>query len=187
MTTTAVEIPGYLAGTWNVDTAHSEVSFVIRHMMVSKVRGRFDDFEGTIVTAENPLDSSATATIQLTSISTANSQRDDHVRSADFFDVEHHPTMTYRSTGIRGDGDQLIVDGELTLRGVTKLVPLSLEVNGFGPDPFGGTRAGLSATGEINRSDFGVSYNGPIPGGGVALGEKVTLTIEIEAILQKDA
>jgi polyisoprenoid-binding protein YceI len=187
MTTTAVEIPGYLAGSWQVDPIHSEVSFVIRHMMVSKARGRFDTFEGSIVTAADPLDSSATASIDLTSINTGNTQRDDHIRSADFFDVEHHPTMTYRSAGIRSDGGQLIVDGELTIRGVTKLVPLSLEVNGFGRDSYGGTRAGFSATGEINRHDFGVSYNGPIPGGGVALGDKVTLTIEIEAVLQKES
>ncbi len=179
-------IPGYIAGTWSVDSVHSEVSFVVRHMMVSKVRGRFDTFSGTIVTADDPLQSSAEATIDLQSINTANSQRDDHIRSADFFDVEHHPNMTFRTTGIRAGGDGPEVDGELTIRGVTRPLVLALEVNGFGPDAYGGTRAGFSASGEINRNDFGVSYNGPIPGGGTVIGDKVSLTIEIEAVLQQE-
>jgi polyisoprenoid-binding protein YceI len=185
MTETAVEIPGYVAGTWTVDPVHSEVSFVVRHMMVSKVRGRFDTFEGHVTTAPGPLQSSVTATVDLTSINTGTQQRDDHIRSADFFDVENHPTMTFRSTGIRPDGDDFLLDGELSIRGVTRPVTFRLEVNGFGPDAYGGTRAGFSATGEINRNDFGVSYNGPIPGGGVAVSEKVTITLEIEAVLDK--
>src|SRR5215813_8619301 len=128
MTETAVEIPGYLAGTWTIDPVHSEVSFVVRHMMVSKVRGRFDKFEGTIVTAEDPLKSSVTASVDLTTINTGQEQRDAHIRSADFFDVEKHPTMTYRSTGVRPHGDGYVVDGQLTLKGVTKDVPLALEL-----------------------------------------------------------
>ena len=115
-------------------------------MMVSKVRGRFTTFSGEIVTGENPLDSSVTAEIDLSSIDTGNEQRDTHIRSADFFEVETYPTMTYRSTGVRADGDDYILDGELTLKGVTKDVPLTLELNGFGPDPYGGTRAGFTAT-----------------------------------------
>ncbi|MCW2916672.1 MAG: YceI [Actinomycetia bacterium] len=191
MTTELVEIPGYVAGTWNIDPVHSHVGFVIRHLMVSKVRGLFTTFEGQIVTGADALESSVTATIDLTSINTGNDQRDDHIRSADFFEVEKHPTMTYRSSEIRRDGDDFVLDGELTLRGVTRPVPLKLEVNGFGPDPFApdplaGARAGFTATGEINRMDFGVSYNGPIPGGGVALGEKVQIILEIEAALQTD-
>ncbi|MDP9864817.1 MULTISPECIES: YceI family protein [Streptosporangium] len=192
MTTKAVEIPGYVAGTWAIDPAHSEVSFVVRHLMISKVRGRFLAFEGRIVTGGDPLESSVTATIDLASVDTGNKQRDDHVRSADFFEADVHPTMTYRSSGIRPDGDGFLLDGELTLKGVTRPVPLKLEVNGFGPDPFAadpfaGGRAGFTATGEINRMDFGVSYNGPIPGGGVALSEKVQIVIEIQAVLQTDA
>ena len=167
MSETAVEIPGYVAGTWTIDPVHSEVSFVVRHMMVSKVRGRFDKFEGTIVTAPDPLQSSVTATVELSSVNTGEPNRDNHIRSADFFEVESHPHLTFRSTGVRPDGDDFLLDGDLTIRGTTKPVTLKLEVNGFGPDPFGGTRAGFSASGEINRSDFGVSYNGPIPGGGV--------------------
>jgi polyisoprenoid-binding protein YceI len=187
MSETAVEIPGYVAGSWAIDPVHSEVSFVVRHMMVSKVRGRFDKFEGTIVTAPDPLQSSVTATVDLSSVNTGEPNRDNHIRSADFFEVESHPTLTFRSTGVRPDGDDFLLDGDLTIRGTTKPVTLKLEVNGFGPDAFGGTRAGFSASGEINRHDFGVSFNGPIPGaaGGVIVSEKVAITLEIEGVLDK--
>jgi polyisoprenoid-binding protein YceI len=186
MSSTAVEIPGYVAGTWAIDPVHSEVSFTVRHMMVSKVRGRFDTFEGTIVTAANPLDSTVTASVDLSSINTGQEQRDAHIRSADFFEVEKHTHMTFASTGVRADGGDLKLDGDLTLKGVTKPVTFALEVNGFGPDAYGGTRAGFSATTEINRSDFGVDFNGPVPGvpGGVVVSEKVTITLEIEGVLQ---
>jgi polyisoprenoid-binding protein YceI len=183
----AVEIPGYVAGKWTIDPVHSDVSFLARHMMVSKVRGHFGKFEGEFVTAEDPLQSAATATIDLSTIDTNNEMRDNHIRSADFFEVESHPTMTFQSTGIRPDGDEFILDGDLTLHGETRPVALKLEVNGFGPDAQGGTRAGFSATGEINRTDFGVSYNGPIPGGGVAVSEKIQLVLEIEGVLQADS
>ena len=186
MSTAAVEIPGYVAGTWAIDPVHSEVSFVVRHMMVSKVRGRFDKFEGTIVTAENPLESSVTATVDVSSINTGQEQRDAHIRSADFFEAETHPSMTFTSTGVRADGDGFLLDGDLTIRGVSKPVTFKLEVSGFGPDAYGGTRAGFSATTEINRHDFGVSFNGPIPGvpGGVAVSDKVTINLEAEGVLQ---
>ncbi|MBV9384003.1 MAG: YceI family protein [Streptosporangiaceae bacterium] len=187
MTTAAVEIPGYVAGTWAIDPVHSEVSFVVRHMMVSKVRGRFDKFEGTIVTAPDPLQSSVTASIDLSSVNTGTQQRDDHIRSADFFEVEKHPTMTFRSTGIRQEEEGFLLDGELAIRGVTRPVTLQLEINGFGPDAYGGTRVGFSAIGQINRMDFGVNFNGPIPGvpGGVAVSDKVTINLEIEGVLQQ--
>ena len=185
MADTAVTIPGYVTGTWSIDPVHSEVSFVVRHMMVSKVRGRFDKFEGTVTTAPDPLQSSVTATIDLSSVNTGEPNRDNHTRSADFFEVESHPTMTFQSTGVRPDGDNFLLDGNLTIHGNTRPVTLKLEVNGFGPDAYGGTRAGFSASGEINRSDFGVSYNGPIPGGGVAVSEKVTITLEVEGVLDK--
>jgi polyisoprenoid-binding protein YceI len=187
MDTTAVEIPGYVAGTWAIDPVHSEVSFVVKHMMVSKVRGRFDKFEGTIVTAEDPLASSVTASVDLSSINTGQEQRDAHIRSADFFHVEMHPMMTFASTGVRADGDGFLLDGDLTLKGVTRPVTFKLEVNGFGPDAYGGTRAGFSATTELNRMDFGVSFNGPIPGvpGGVVVSDKATITLEIEGVLQQ--
>jgi polyisoprenoid-binding protein YceI len=190
MTTPAVQVPGYVAGKWAVDPVHSHVGFTVKHMMVSKVRGHFKIFDADVITAEDPLKSSFTARVDLRSIDTGNEQRDNHIRSADFFEVETHPEMTYKSTGIRptSDGEGFIVDGDLTIRGVTRQVPLTLEVEGFGPDPFGGTRAGFSLSGEINRTDFGVSYNGPIPGasGAVVISEKVQIQVEIEAVLQKE-
>jgi polyisoprenoid-binding protein YceI len=186
MTTPAVQIPNYVAGKWTIDPVHSYVGFTVRHMMVSKVRGHFTEFSGELITADDPLRSSVTATIDLRSIDTSNGQRDDHIRSADFFEVETHPHMTYRSTGLSTDGDDFILDGELTLKGVTRPVPLKLEITGFGPDAMGGTRAGFSASGEINRSDFGVSYNGPIPGGGTIVSEKVQINLDVEAVLQTE-
>ena len=176
MTTTSTEttVPGYEAATWTIDPIHSEVGFSVRHMMVSKVRGRFTAFSGEIVTAGDPTKSSVTAEIDLSSINTGQEQRDEHIKSADFFEVETYPTMTYKSTGIR--------DGDLTLKGVTKTVPLALELNGFGPDPYGGTRAGFTATGEINRRDFNVNFSAPMQNGGVVVADKITLHLEIEAV-----
>src|SRR5579859_3389321 len=186
MTETAVEIPGYVAGTWTIDPVHSEVSFTVRHMMVSKVRGRFDKFEGTIVTAEDPFASTVTASVDMSSINTGQEQRDAHIRSADFFEVEKYPTMTFVSTGVKPAEEGFVLEGDLTLKGVTKPVAFDLEVSGFGPDAYGGTRVGFSAISHINRMDFGVSFNGPIPGvpGGVAVSENVTINLEIEGVLQ---
>jgi polyisoprenoid-binding protein YceI len=181
--TEATRIPGYVAGTWTIDPVHSEVGFSVRHMMVSKVRGRFNTFSGEIVTGEKPANSSVTAEIDLASIITGNEQRDAHIRSADFFEVETYPKMTFRSTGVRQDGDDYILDGELTLKGVTKTVPLRLELNGFAEDPYGGTRAGFTATTEINRGDFNVSFNAPMQNGGVVVSDKVNIHLEIEAVL----
>jgi polyisoprenoid-binding protein YceI len=182
-TSTATTIPGYMTGTWTIDPVHSEIGFSARHMMVSKVRGKFGNFSGQIVTAQDPFKSSATAEIDLKSITTGNDQRDEHLRSADFFEVETYPTMTYRSTGARFEDGNYILDGELTLKGITRKVPLVLELNGFGPDPYGGTRAGFTASGELNRSDFNVSFNAPLQNGGVVVGDKITLHLEIEAVL----
>jgi len=181
---TTTTVPGYVAGTWTIDPIHSEVGFAVRHMMVSKVRGKFKTFSGELVTGENPLDSSVTAEIDLASIETGAEQRDDHIRSADFFEVETYPTMTYRSTGVRVDGDNYVVDGELSLKGVTKQVPLKLELNGFGPDPYGGTRAGFTATTEINRREFNVNFSAPMQNGGAVVADKITIHLEIEAVLK---
>jgi polyisoprenoid-binding protein YceI len=180
-------IPGYVTGTWDLDPSHSEVGFSVRHLMVSKVKGRFEDFSGTFVTAERPEDSHVEATVDLQSINTSSPDRDAHLRSADFFHVEEHPTLTYRSTGIRADGDVWIVDGDLTLHGVTRPVPLVLEVNGFLPEsPFGDARVGFSARGEINRDDFDISFNMPLEGGGVVVGNKIQISLEIEAVRRND-
>jgi polyisoprenoid-binding protein YceI len=185
VTDTTTQLPGYIAGTWAIDPVHSEVSFSVRHLMLSKVRGRFTSFEGQLVTGDNPLDSSVEATIDLSSIDTNNADRDAHVRSADFFDVEQFPTLTYRSTGVRATGDGFVVDGELSLHGVTRAVPLALEVEGFLPtSPFGDTRVGFTASTDINRNDFGVKFNMVLDNGGVGLGEKVHITLDIEAVLQ---
>ena len=182
--TTATRIPTYTTGTWDIDPVHSDVSFSVRHMMVSKVRGRFGSFSGEITTAENLTGSSVRATIDATSIDTNNEQRDNHIRSADFFDVGNHPTWTFVSTGVREDDGDMLLDGELTIKGVTRPVVLSLQVEGFGPDAFGGTRAGFSATMTINRNDFGVDIAMPLDGGGVVVGDKVTINLEIEAVLR---
>jgi polyisoprenoid-binding protein YceI len=184
MTATRVEIPGYVAGTWIIDPVHTYVGFVIKHMMVSKVRGQFSRFSGQITTAADPLDSSVRAEIEVSSIDTHNEMRDNHIRSADFFDAEHHPTMSFASSALRYDDGEFFLDGELTIRGTSKQVTLTLEPPQFGPNPQGGMKAGFSATTEINRQDFGVSYNGPIPGGGMALGDKVQIVLEVEADLR---
>ena len=181
--TTVATIPGYVAGKWSIDPVHSEVGFSVRHMMVSKVRGRFTEFSGELVTGERPEESSVTAEISLSSINTGNDQRDAHIRSADFFEVETFPTMTYHSTGVRVEDGDFVVDGDLTLKGVTKNVPLRLELNGFGPDAYGGTRAGFTATTEINRRDFNVNFSAPMQNGGAVVADKITIHLEIEAVL----
>jgi polyisoprenoid-binding protein YceI len=186
LTTEAAPIAGYIAGTWDIDTAHSHIGFVARHLMVSKVRGSFTSFSGAITTSANPLESTATATIDMTSFSSGNEMRDKDVKGENFLDVAGHPTMTYRSGGIRRDGDDYVAEGELTIKGVTHPVELKVELNGFGADHQGGTRLGLSATGEINRNDYGITANMVLPTGGVMVSEKIQLVIEIEASLKTD-
>lgn len=182
---TSTQLPGYVVGTWDIDPVHSDVSFTVRHMMVSKVRGRLGTFSGEIVTAPEFADSSVTATVDATSVDTGNAQRDGHIRTADFFEVESHPTWSFRSTALRADGGDHALDGELTIKGVTRPVTFALEVNGFGPDAYGGTRAGFSATTTVNRSDFGVDIAMPLDGGGVVVSEKVQVALEIEAVLRQ--
>jgi polyisoprenoid-binding protein YceI len=177
LTTLTTDIPGYLAGTWAIDPAHSDVSFTVRHLGVSKVRGHFDTFEGQITTAENPLESSVTATIDAASINTRNEQRDAHVRGEDFLDTDTYPTITFTSTGAHVDGDDFLIDGELTLHGVTRKVTLELEINGFGDGLDGKPVAGFSATTEINRKDFGITGGGA----GAVVGDKIKIILEIEA------
>ena len=182
--TTSTQIPGYVVGTWDIDASHSTVGFSVRHMMVSKVRGYFREFSGEIVTATDPALSTVHATIDMDSIDTRQEQRDAHIKSADFFDVGNHTVMTFRSTRVHAKGEDWFVDGELTLHGVTRPVPLTLEVNGFGPDPFGGTRAGFSATAQFSRREFGIDLTVALDSGGVAVGDLVTVQLEIEAVRQ---
>jgi polyisoprenoid-binding protein YceI len=186
MSAETTDIPGYIAGTWEIDPVHSYIGFAARHLMVSKVRGHFTKFEGQIVTvAASPLSSSATATIDASSFNTGTDQRDSDVKSENFLDVARYPAITYRTTQIREErGEDIFADGELTIKGVTKPITLAVEVNGFGPDPYGGTRLGLSATGEINRNDYGITANVALPTGGVMISEKIQLTIEVEATLK---
>ncbi|WP_394618912.1 YceI family protein [Lentzea sp. JNUCC 0626] len=186
MTITATtDVPGYLAGTWDIDPTHSDVSFSVRHLMVGKVRGRFADFSGQIVTGAQIEDSVVTASIRPASIDTGNSQRDAHVRSADFFDVERHPHWTFHSTGVRLGARGLVLDGSLTIKGVTRAVALALEFNGIGVDDQGGTRLGVSASTAIDRNDFGVDIKLPLDGGGVVVGDKVQITLDVEAVLRR--
>jgi polyisoprenoid-binding protein YceI len=176
--------PGLVAGVWTLDPVHSEVGFVVRHLMVSKVRGKFTTFSGTITVAENPLESSVEATIDASSISTGDDNRDAHLRSADFFEADKHPTLVFHSTSVAPKGSDFVLTGDLTIHGVTRPVDLTLEFNGVSPDPWGGTRAGFSAQSEISRKDFGIEFNMPLDGGGVVIGDKVQITLEVEAVLQ---
>ena len=185
MSITAEQIPGYVAGTWTLDPTHSEVSFTVRHLAISKVRGYFEKFDTTVVTAENPEDSTLVATIDMNSINTNQKDRDNHLRTSDFFAIDEYPTMEYRSTGIRQDGDDLLLDGELTLRGVTKPVTLRGEFGGIITDGYGQTKAGASGSAKINRKDFGVNWNTALEGGGFMLGDDVTISIDAQVVLQK--
>lgn len=178
--TATVQIDNYTVGTWNIDPVHSEIQFSLRHMGVGRSRGRFDSFSGQITTAEDPLQSSVSAEIDMSSFNTGNADRDAHVRGADFLDVDNHPKATFRSTGIRQDGGELLIDGELTIRGKTQPVTLNAELGGITDDGQGGKVVGLSAETTINRTDFGVG-----PKGGAMLGEPVKITLDVEAALQQ--
>ena len=177
------EVPA--AGTYAIDQSHSHVGFAVRHLMVSKVRGRFSDFAGTVEIAENPLDSKVSVTIQTASADTRDENRDAHLRSEDFFDSENWPTMTYRSRSVRPTGKgRYIVDGDLTIKDVTTAVPLEVTFEGGGGDPWGGVRIGFSATAELDREAFEINWNSPLDGGGFVLGKKVSIEIEAEAVQQ---
>jgi polyisoprenoid-binding protein YceI len=185
MTAAKTKIPGYVVGTWTIDPVHSGVAFIVQHLMVSKIRGEFTEFTGNIVTAENVLDSHAEGEVKMATIDTGNQMRDDDLRGSNFFDIATYPKMTFTSTGLRPDGGTFLLDGDITIRGVTRPVTFTLELGGFGADPYGGTRAGFSASTEINRTDFGVSGNAVLESGGVMVGEQVKISLEIEAILSK--
>ena len=179
----ALTLPaGLTAGTWTIDPSHTAVTFSARHLMVSKVRGRFTGVTGAINIAEPAEQSSVSATIEMATISTDDEQRDGHLRSGDFLDVETHATMTFTSTAIRADGSDYVLVGDLTIKGVTKSVELELEFEGVEGDPWGGTRVGFSAEGEINRKDFGMEWNVVLETGGLLVGEKVKITLDVEAV-----
>lgn len=178
------QIPNYQPGTYVIDPVHSDVSFSIRHMMVAKVRGRFDDVAGTIVLGATPEESTVTATVDPASIDTRNADRDNHLRSGDFFATSEFPTWTFTSTGVRASGDEFLIDGDLQIKGVTKQVTLTVDPGGIGKDTYGQTRAGASASITINRQDFGITFNVALEQGGVMLGDDVQVSIDISAVLQ---
>ena len=184
-TTTVTETATAGATTWNIDPAHTTVEFSVKHLMISTVRGHFGAVTGTIVLDEqNPLNSSVTAEIDVTSVSTHQEQRDAHLRSADFFDVEKFPAIRFESTSIERDGDHFDVHGNLTIRDVTRAVVLHTTDEGRGGDPWGGQRAGFSATTKVDRRDFGLTWNQALETGGVVVGNDIKITLEVEAVKQ---
>jgi polyisoprenoid-binding protein YceI len=173
-------------GTWALDPAHTDVTFTARHLMVTKVRGRFPLGAGTVTIAENPLESSVEATVDVARVDSGDAGRDEHLRSADFFDTEHHPTVSFRSTKVEDAGDgSYRLTGDLTIRDVTRPVTLDLEYLGTISSPWGEQRAGFSATTEVSRKEWGLEWNVALEAGGVVVGDKVRLHIDAEAILRK--
>ena len=176
-----VQLPS--PGTWEIDPSHSNVGFVARHLMVAKVRGGFDRFSGTLTIGQRPEDASVTATIDAASINTADETRDGHLRSPDFLDVANHPTLEFRTTGVDQTGEtSLLAAGELTIRGVTRPVVLDIEYLGLASDPFGNEKAVFSAETEIDREDWDITWNKALETGGVLVGRKVKIELEIQAV-----
>lgn len=180
MTTATAQLS---TGTWAIDPVHSSVSFSVRHLMVSKVRGEFETFSGAIAVAEDGTPS-VHAEIAVDSLNTRNEQRDAHVKSADFFDVANYPVATFTSTAVRPEGDHYVLEGDFTLKGVTRKISLELEFNGVNPGMGHGEVAGFEASVVINRKDFGIDIELPLETGGAVVGDKVTITLEIEATKQ---
>lgn len=176
-----VELPA--PGSYTVDTAHSTVDVVARHLMVTKVRGHFAKFSGTVTIAEVPEESSVTATIDAASFTSSDERRDGHVRSADFLDVEHYPTITFESTRlVPGKGTEFQLEGNLTVHGITKPITLDCEYLGISTHPHMGTRAGLSASTEIDRFDFGVAFNAALETGGLIVSRNVRIELEVQLV-----
>ncbi|NRQ51152.1 YceI family protein [Aeromicrobium stalagmiti] len=172
-------------GTWAIDASHTEIGFTVRHLM-SKVRGKFETFEGSIVSAEDITASSVTVSVDLASVNTSNADRDAHLRSGDFFNAEENPKMTFVSTGIvEKAAGEFVVTGDLTIKNITKSVELATEFLGEGGDPWGGTRVGIEASTSISRKEFGIDFNIPVEGADkLMIGDKISITIVAEAVLQ---
>ena len=173
-------LTGLSAGTWTIDPTHTEVGFVARHLMVSKVRGAFTDVSGTVTVGEDVSSSTAEVTIKTASVATGTPDRDGHLRSEDFFDVEKFPEMTFRSTSF--DGSTLV--GDLTVKGVTKPVTLDVEFGGVATDPWGNEKAAFEAEGEIDRTEWGLTWNAALEKGGVLVSEKVKIVIDLQLAKQ---
>jgi polyisoprenoid-binding protein YceI len=169
-------------GVWNVDPSHSIVGFTARHLMITKVRGRFTSFTGAVTVPENPIDSTVEASVDLGSVTTGDEQRDAHLKSADFFNIDQHPTMTFRSTGIKESGGDYVLTGDLTVAGKTRSVDFDLSFDGVQKDPWGGTRAGFTAEAEISRKDWEMTWNVALETGGVLVGDKVKIELDVELV-----
>lgn len=170
------------AGTYEIDPTHSSASFEVRHLGLSKVRGGFESFSGTVVIADDPTHSSVEVRLDAASFTTGNEDRDGHVKSPDFLDVENHPKLTFRSAGVRQEGDDWKVDGELTVKGAARPVTLDVEFEGAGEDPWGNGRIAFSATTDIDRGDWGINWNQALEAGGVLVGKKVKVVIDVQAV-----
>jgi polyisoprenoid-binding protein YceI len=172
------------AGTYEIDPSHSVVEFVVRHLGLAKVRGRFNDFDGVIEIADDVMQSKARATIQAASIDTRNEDRDQHLRTADFLNVENEPTLEFRTTGVRHEGGEWYADGELSIAGTSRPVTLDVEFEGSAKDPWDNVRVAFSATTKVNREDYGLTWNQALEGGGWLVGKEVRIELSAEAIKQ---
>ncbi|GIG30074.1 YceI family protein [Cellulomonas marina] len=185
-TTTPTALPaGLVTGTYAVDPTHTEAGFTVRHAGISKVRGKVAVTEGTVVVGEDLSSSSVTVTLDPASVSTGDANRDGHLKSADFFEVETYPTWTFTSTAVRPAGGAYVIEGDLTIHGVTQRVELETEFNGVATDPFGNARAGFEANVTISRKDFGLTWNAALEAGGVLVSDKVVITIDASVIQQQ--
>ncbi len=183
MTETATPVISDLTGDYAIDTSHSRLGFAARHAMVTNVRGSFHDFSGTAhIDATDPAASHVTVEVQVASIDTGSADRDGHLRSADFFDVENHPTLRFVSTSVARDGDVWAITGDLTIKDVTRSLTIEFEETGSARDPFGNLRAGFEGETTINRKDFGLTWNAALETGGVLVSDKVKLSFDISAI-----
>lgn len=181
-TVAGAELP--IPGRYAIDVGHSAVLFAVRHLGLSQVRGVFGAFDGVVEIAERPEGSTVAVDVDVASVDTRLAPRDDRLRGEDFFDVANHPNMSFRSTGVQGSGASWTVDGDLTIRGVTAPVRLDVTFEGAGVDPWGGRRIAFSATGEVDRERWGITWNQNLDTGGVLVGRKARLDLEIEAVLQ---
>jgi polyisoprenoid-binding protein YceI len=185
MTTTAA--PTGTKTTWKLDPAHTTIEFSAKHMMITTVKGRFVDLEGTITADEQDFSKSeVVATMKTASLDTRNDQRDTHLRSADFLDVETHPEVTFKSTRIEGRKEKFKLIGDLTIRGTTRPITLDVTFEGEGKDPWGGTRASFSASGKIDRRDYGLTWNVALETGGILVANEVKINIEAQVVLQAE-
>ncbi|MEH0108529.1 YceI family protein [Tersicoccus sp. MR15.9] len=180
MTTSIEQIKGLSQGEWTADASHSHITWSVRHAGISKVRGTFDSFTSTLNVGETLEQSSVVTDIDVASINSRDENRDGHVRGADFFDAENHPAISFRSTSVSGTPDDLVIEGELTIRGTSAPVTLTGELAGVTTDPFGITRTGVSASTSISRKAFGITWNAALEAGGVLVGDKVTIDLDVE-------